>query len=329
MYPASITSVNNAYMVSFRDVPGAITWADSYDDAIVMAKYALLSAMEIYIEDNRIVPQPSIKKDDEVLISLTTSTSVKILLLNTMIKQRVSQSKLADLMGVQRQQITRLIDLKHTTRIDTLQMALNLLGKQIVSTLTDFTKQQLKEQEMNNLEYNTQQYDLPDEIALKSTIDKLMPIAIAKANAGTPDDLSKPNPFARKSQYEVINLLTDATPTEGFEKRSCNKDWQKRSLMFLSVLVPVLTFFTRNSALDYEPSIYLHHFDLLELERLAYNSGNDNIPTSATMALKAFLLSMPSYDITKIGNQSKTTKEAFGFMVMPVAGILGRYVNAV
>lgn len=54
-----------------------------------------------------------------------------MLLLNEMLIQNVSQAELARRMGIIPQKVTRLMDLSHTTKIDTLALAFDKLGKRL------------------------------------------------------------------------------------------------------------------------------------------------------------------------------------------------------
>jgi len=130
-YPAKIEPDEPGWMVSFRDIPEALTGADTKEDAEVMAADALLTAMDFYFEDRRVVPPPSVARRGEVLIRLPASATVKILLLNEMIAQRVTPSELARRMGTRKQEVTRIMDLSHITKIDTLAAALRSLGREL------------------------------------------------------------------------------------------------------------------------------------------------------------------------------------------------------
>lgn len=130
-YPVTLTPDTDGYMVSFRDIPEAISQGDTIDEALDMAQDALMVAMEFYFEDNRAVPMPSPPQDGEHLVSLPPSVWAKVLLLNEMIAQNVSQAELAKRMGIVPQSLTRLVDLSHTTKIDTLANAFAKLGKQL------------------------------------------------------------------------------------------------------------------------------------------------------------------------------------------------------
>lgn len=130
-YPVTLTPDTDGYMVSFRDIPEAISQGDTTDEALDMAQDALMVAMAFYFEDNRAVPMPSQAQDGEHLVSLPPSVWAKVLLLNEMIAQNVSQAELAKRMGIVPQSLTRLVDLSHTTKIDTLANAFAKLGKRL------------------------------------------------------------------------------------------------------------------------------------------------------------------------------------------------------
>lgn len=133
-YPANITKGEQAFVVTFRDIPEAITQGYTYDEAIEMAEDALLTAMDFYFEDNRPVPSPSQPQKDEVLITLPVSASTKVMLLNLLLEEHVSQAELAKRMGIRPQQVTRIVNLEHTTKIDTVEQAFKALGKKLSIT---------------------------------------------------------------------------------------------------------------------------------------------------------------------------------------------------
>lgn len=130
-YPVTLTPDTDGFCVTFRDIPEAISQGDTLEEALEMAKDALIVAMEFYFEDNRAVPMPSQVQDGEHLVSLPPSVWAKVLLLNEMLAQNVSQAELAKRMGIIPQKVTRLVDLSHTTKIDTLALAFDKLGKRL------------------------------------------------------------------------------------------------------------------------------------------------------------------------------------------------------
>jgi antitoxin HicB len=130
-YPARLTpDASGGFVVTFRDIPEAITQGDTESEALVMASDALLTAMDFYFEDNRKVPAPSKAKKGEHLIALALSASAKVLLLNEMIDQQVRPADLARRLATSPQEVNRLINLHHATKIDRLGDAMIALGKE-------------------------------------------------------------------------------------------------------------------------------------------------------------------------------------------------------
>ncbi|PWF54647.1 type II toxin-antitoxin system HicB family antitoxin [Massilia glaciei] len=136
-YPARFApDEDGGFVVTFRDIAEAITQGEDLEDAMMMAKDALVTAMDFYFDDKRTVPPPSPAQEDEALVTLPSSVAVKVLLLNEMIGQKVSASDLARRMETSPQEINRLIDLRHATKIDTVERAFNALGKRLAMRLT-------------------------------------------------------------------------------------------------------------------------------------------------------------------------------------------------
>jgi len=97
-----------------------------------MARGALELAMEFYFEDNRPVPMPSLPKRGQAVVELAPSVAAKVLLLNEMIRQDVRPAELARRIGSTRQEVNRLTDIKHPTKIDRIDVALRALGKRLI-----------------------------------------------------------------------------------------------------------------------------------------------------------------------------------------------------
>jgi antitoxin HicB len=130
-YPAHFQPDTGGFVVTFRDIPEAITQGDDEADAIDMAKDVLVSSMEFYLEDRRAIPMPSPVQPGERLIPLPASVTAKILLLNEMLAQEVAPSELARRMGTTRQEVNRLTDLAHATKIDRIEEAMTALGRDL------------------------------------------------------------------------------------------------------------------------------------------------------------------------------------------------------
>ncbi|NLS53873.1 type II toxin-antitoxin system HicB family antitoxin [Hafnia alvei] len=128
-YPVNLEPDSGGFFVSFPDIPEALTQGDSREDALSMALDALVTAFEFYFEDNRKVPLPSEVTGEFVDVPLSVAS--KVLMLNAFIDSSMTQTELANRMGVKKQEITRLFDLKHATKIDAVQKAMRVLGKRL------------------------------------------------------------------------------------------------------------------------------------------------------------------------------------------------------
>ena len=132
-FPVILThdEVDGGFVVTFPDIPEAITQGETREEALQMAQEALEAALEFYFEDKRSVPTPSKARRGQDAIELPASLSAKILLLNEMLVQNVRPAELARRLHTTPQVINRLTNLQHTTRIDGIDAALRALGKRL------------------------------------------------------------------------------------------------------------------------------------------------------------------------------------------------------
>ena len=131
IFPVVVERDGAGYVVSFPDIPEALTSGKSRKKAIEMARDALETAIEFYFEDNRMVPTPSKAKPGQDVIELPASLSAKVLLLNEMLAQNVTAAELARRLKTSPQSIQRIMDLDHATKIDTVADAFRALGKRL------------------------------------------------------------------------------------------------------------------------------------------------------------------------------------------------------
>ena len=132
-FPVTLTpdETDGGFVVTFRDIPEAITQGETREEALAMALDALEVAMEFYFEDKRSVPMPSKPKRGELVVELPPSLSAKILLLNEMLKQNIRPAELARRLKTTPQEVNRLTNLRHTSRIDGIADALHAMGRHL------------------------------------------------------------------------------------------------------------------------------------------------------------------------------------------------------
>jgi antitoxin HicB len=105
-----------------------ITQGKSLKEAKAVAESALETALDFYFENARVVPKPSRIKRGQDFVELPASVSAKVLLLNEMIR-RVRPAELARRMQTTPQEVNRLTNIHHTSRIDGIAGAMKTLGK--------------------------------------------------------------------------------------------------------------------------------------------------------------------------------------------------------
>ena len=121
----------NAINVSFPDIPEALTYGRNEKQATQHALEALESALDFYFESGEPIPLPSVANRSRRVIELPPSVAAKVLLHNEMLRQKIRPIDLARKMGIPRQEITRVLNFKHNTKIDTTAQALRALGKHL------------------------------------------------------------------------------------------------------------------------------------------------------------------------------------------------------
>lgn len=128
-YPFSIEKDGKFFLVTFPDIPEALTQGITKKQAAQAAQDALETAMDFYFDDRREVPLPSRVKRGQDFVELPASLSAKILLLNEMIHQDVRPAELARRLGTTPQEVNRLTNIRHASKIDGIASALKALGK--------------------------------------------------------------------------------------------------------------------------------------------------------------------------------------------------------
>jgi antitoxin HicB len=134
-YPARIRSDGDTFMVSFPDLPGVFSQGDDREDAARHAVDALESGLYFLVREGEALPVPSAAGRGLVSIEVTFGFESKLLLVREMVAQKVRPTQLARRLGITPQEVNRLIDLRHRTKIDTVAAAIRALGKRLELSL--------------------------------------------------------------------------------------------------------------------------------------------------------------------------------------------------
>lgn len=100
-FPITLTldKEKGGFVVTFKDIPEAITQGETETEALENAQEALEVALDFYFDDKPPVPTPSSPKRRQKTIEFSASLSAKVILLNEMIAQDVRSVELARRLG--------------------------------------------------------------------------------------------------------------------------------------------------------------------------------------------------------------------------------------
>lgn len=133
-YPACLTPDPEAggFTVTFRDVPEAITEGDSREEALLRAEDALESALAMYVAANEPLPTASSADPGEVMVPPSALGMAKAALYDAMRQQGVGRAELARRLRWHLPQVARVLDLRHSSRMEHVEAALAALGLRLI-----------------------------------------------------------------------------------------------------------------------------------------------------------------------------------------------------
>lgn len=132
-YPVKIELDNDtgAYIVSCRDLPLMNSVGYTKDEALLEAVDGLTAAISLEIDERRPISTGSQPIDDEVVVAVPVLVAMKAALHNAMIETGTRKADLARKLGQNRPQIDRLLDVEHSSKIETVELALHQLNRSV------------------------------------------------------------------------------------------------------------------------------------------------------------------------------------------------------
>jgi antitoxin HicB len=130
-YPVILTPDDGTVLVTFPDVPEAITFGADTDEALLQAVDALESALSFYVDDRKPLPVPSKAKRGQKTVRPSALECAKLGVYQAMTEQGIKKSELARRLGWHLPQVDRLFDLRHASRFDQIEAAARALGRHI------------------------------------------------------------------------------------------------------------------------------------------------------------------------------------------------------
>lgn len=117
-------------VVTFPDVPEAITEGHGEADALLQAEDALATALLSYPLRRLPVPRPGARSGRKVTVP--AEAAAKLAVLEAFAASGITKTELARRLGVRETEARRILDPMHPTKLPRLQQALAALGKRLV-----------------------------------------------------------------------------------------------------------------------------------------------------------------------------------------------------
>lgn len=130
-YPVVLTPDDGTIMVTFPDVPEAITFGVDEDEALMYAVDALETALSFYVDARKPLPSVSQPAQGQKTVRPSALECAKLGVYQAMTEQGIKKAELARRLGWHMPQVDRLFDLKHASKMDQLEAAASALGRQI------------------------------------------------------------------------------------------------------------------------------------------------------------------------------------------------------
>ncbi len=121
---------DGGFLVSFPDIPEALTEGATEAEALAQAGDCLIAALGGYIGARRAIPQPS-PAQGRRRVPVPVLAAAKIALYMAMRTKRMGNSALAERLGLSEAAVRRLIDLDHRSHVGQVEAALLALGQRL------------------------------------------------------------------------------------------------------------------------------------------------------------------------------------------------------
>lgn len=137
-YPVTLTpdETDGGFVVTFEDVPEAITQGETVAEALMEAADALEEAIAGRIRRGDLIPDSS-PAADRPQVPVPAQTAAKAALYLALRETGISKSELAARLECDEKEVRRLLDPRHPSKLPRIQKALAVLGKGLSIRLVD------------------------------------------------------------------------------------------------------------------------------------------------------------------------------------------------
>lgn len=130
-YAFRFTKEDDGWVITCRDLPEAISQAESNENRIEVAEGCLQAALESRIRDNEPLPVASKSRRGEAMINSPAATAAKAALYDAMREAGISKIELARKLGIDEKEVRRMLDTGHGTKLPRIAEALEVLGRHL------------------------------------------------------------------------------------------------------------------------------------------------------------------------------------------------------
>ncbi|OPB32143.1 type II toxin-antitoxin system HicB family antitoxin [Bartonella sp. AR 15-3] len=137
IYQAKLKSdPDGGFVVTFPDIPEAVTAGENRVEALENATEALALALRSYLMRGLSLPTAQQYKD-LVAVTVDAWNALKLAVIEAFIGAGITKTELANRLGKKETEARRILDPNHPTKLQTLEQALAVLGKRVVITIKD------------------------------------------------------------------------------------------------------------------------------------------------------------------------------------------------
>jgi antitoxin HicB len=122
---------NDTVLVTFPDVPEAVTYGDDESEALLRAVDALETALSFYTDEKADLPRARKPRRGQRTVRPSAQACLALAIYQAMRDDGVRKSELARRLGWHMPQIDRVLDMQHATRLDQAEAALAALGRSL------------------------------------------------------------------------------------------------------------------------------------------------------------------------------------------------------
>jgi len=137
-YPADFApAAEGGFVVTFPDIPEAITQGETIHECVEEAKDALDEAITGRINTGLKIPVASKPQSGQYLIPVPTQTAFKAALYEEISSKSMSKVELAHRLGIDEKEVRRLLNPHHPSKLPRIAEILERVGKSVVVQVED------------------------------------------------------------------------------------------------------------------------------------------------------------------------------------------------